>query len=92
MNMTSPQGPMDITMVVTQTGSSFTGTMTSMMGSSDISDGQITGRNLTWSMTLQVGGQSITLNYRGEVDGNRMTGTAELGSFGSATFTAERKP
>jgi imidazolonepropionase-like amidohydrolase len=92
MNMTSPQGPMDITMVATQTGSSFTGTMTSMMGASDISDGQITGRNLTWSMTLQVGGQSITINYRAEVDGNRMTGTAELGSFGSATFTAERKP
>lgn len=92
MNLNSPQGPMDITMTVTQSGSSFSGTMTSMMGTSDISDGQVTGRSLTWTMTLQVGGQSITINYRGEVDGNRMTGTAELGSFGSATFTAERKP
>ncbi|HEV8598172.1 MAG TPA: amidohydrolase family protein [Gemmatimonadales bacterium] len=92
LNLTSPQGPMDITMVLTQSGSSFSGTMTSMMGTSDISEGQITGRTATWSMTLQFGGQSITLNYRGEVDGNRMTGTAELGSFGSATFTAERKP
>lgn len=92
LNLTSPQGPMDITMVVTQNGSAFSGTMTSMMGTNDISEGQIAGRTATWSMTLQVGGQSITLNYRGEVDGNKMTGTAELGSFGSATFTAERKP
>ena len=92
MNMTSPQGPMDITMTVTQSGSAFSGTMTSMMGTNDISEGQIAGRTVTWSMTLQFGGQSITLNYRGEVDGNKMTGTAELGSFGSATFTAERKP
>ena len=92
MNMTSPQGPMDITMTITQSGTSFSGTMTSMMGTNDISEGQITGRTATWSMNLQFGGQSITLSYRGEVDGNRMTGTAELGSFGSATFTAERKP
>ena len=62
------------------------------MGTNDISEGQITGRTVTWSMTLQFGGQSITLSYRGEADGNRMTGTADLGSFGSATFTAERKP
>jgi hypothetical protein len=66
--------------------------MTSMLGTNDIADGQIRGRVATWSLTIQVGGQSITLNYRGEVDGNRMTGTAELGSFGSSTFTAERRP
>lgn len=92
MMVTSPQGPLDVTMTLVQSGSSFTGTMTSPMGSQEISDGQINGRSLTWSLTMQIGGQSITLNYRGEVDGNRMTGSAELGSFGSATFTAERKP
>jgi imidazolonepropionase-like amidohydrolase len=91
-NLQGPQGPMDITMVVTQSGNSFSGTMTSMMGTNDISEGQITGRSVTWSLTLQFGGQSVTLNFKGEVDGNRMTGTADLGSFGSATFTAERKP
>ncbi len=92
MTVTSPQGPMDVSMTLVQSGSSFTGTMTSQMGSQEISDGQINGRSVTWSHTMQIGGQSITLNYRGEVDGNRMTGSAELGSFGSATFTAERKP
>jgi hypothetical protein len=92
MTLTSPQGPLDITMTLVQSVSTFTGTMTSQLGSQEISDGLITGRNLTWTSTVQVGGQSIMLNYRGEVDGNRMTGSAELGSFGSATFTAERKP
>ena len=56
------------------------------------SGGEISGRIATWTTILQVGGQSITLNYRGEVDGNRMTGSAELGNFGSGTFTAEKKP
>jgi hypothetical protein len=92
MKLTSPQGPVEITMTLTQSGSSFTGTMTSALGTQEISDGQISGRNLTWISAIQIGGQSITLNYRGEVEGNRMTGSADLGSFGSATFTAERKP
>jgi len=92
MTLTSPQGPLDITMTLTQTGGSFTGTMTSSVGTQEISDGQINGRNVTWTATIQIGGQSVTLNYRGEVEGNRMTGSADLGSFGSATFTAERKP
>lgn len=92
MTLTSPQGPLEVAMTLVQNGASFAGTMTSQVGSQEISDGQITGRNLTWSATLQMGGQSITLTYRGEVDGNRMSGSAELGSFGSATFTAERKP
>jgi imidazolonepropionase-like amidohydrolase len=92
MTLTSPQGPLDITMTLAQTGGSFTGTMTSSVGTQEISDGQVNGRNVTWTATIQIGGQSITLNYRGEVEGNRMTGSADLGSFGSATFTAERKP
>ena len=79
-------------MTLTQSGSSFSGTMTSQMGSMEITGGEISGRIATWTTTLQVGGQSITLNYRGEVDGNRMTGSAELGNFGSGTFTAEKKP
>jgi hypothetical protein len=92
MNMTSPMGPLEMTMALTQSNTSFTGTMTSQMGSQDVSDGQITGRTVVWTVVLQFGGQSVTLNYRGDVEGNRMTGSAELGSFGSATFTAERKP
>jgi len=92
MVLNSPQGPLDMTMTLNQTGATFSGNITSMMGTSTIDEGQVTGRNVSWSMTLQVGGQSITLNYRGQVEGNRMTGSAELGSFGSATFTAEKKP
>ena len=92
MTLTSPQGPLDITMTLTQNGNAFAGTMTSQVGNQEISDGQINGRTVVWTATLQFGGQSVTLSYRGEVEGNRMTGSAELGSFGSATFTAERKP
>ncbi|HEU5217278.1 MAG TPA: amidohydrolase family protein [Gemmatimonadales bacterium] len=92
MTLQSPQGPLELTMTVTQSGSTFSGSMVSPLGASEVSGGEIAGRTATWSTTIQVGGQSITLNYRGEVDGNRMTGSADLGTFGTATFTAEKKP
>lgn len=92
LTVSSPQGPMDIAMTVAQSGTTFTGSMTSMMGTTSFADGQVRGRSLTWSMTMEVGGQSLTISYRGEVDGDRITGSAEMGTFGSATFTGSRRP
>ena len=45
-------------MTLTQSGSAFAGTMTSQMGTMEISGGEITGRTATWTAILQVGGQS----------------------------------
>lgn len=92
MTLTSPQGPLEITMTLTQSAGGFSGSMASQMGSMEITGGEINGQIATWTTVLQMGGQSITLTYRGEVDGNRMSGSAELGNFGSGTFTAEKKP
>jgi hypothetical protein len=92
MVLNSPQGALEISMTLNQTGRAFTGTMTSQIGTQEIADGQVNGRSASWTVTLQLGGQSMTLNYQAEVDGGRMTGSADLGSFGSSTFTAERKP
>lgn len=88
----TPQGNQTATMTIAQTGESFTGTMNSEMGSLPVTDGQVNGRSVTWSITIQMGGQSMTVNFSGDVEGTRMRGTAELGSFGSATFTAEKTP
>ena len=85
-------GSQVITMTVAQTGDGFTGTMSGEMGSLAIADGQIGGSTVTWSVTVQMGGQSMTVAFNGEAEGNRMRGTADLGPMGSATFTAERIP
>jgi len=92
MTMNSPQGVMEILMQFTQTGDTFAGTLTSSLGEQQVEDGQVSGRVLTWKSTIQFGGQTMTLSYRADVDGNRMSGTAELGTFGSSPFTAERRP
>jgi imidazolonepropionase-like amidohydrolase len=88
----TPQGSQTATLTITQTGESFTGTMNSEMGSLPVADGQVSGQSVTWSITIQMGGQSMTVNFRGDVEGTRMRGTAELGAFGNAPFTAEKNP
>jgi imidazolonepropionase-like amidohydrolase len=88
----TPQGSQTATLTITQTGESFAGTMNSEMGALPVADGQITGRTVSWSITIQMGGQSMTVNFRGDVEGTRMRGTAELGAFGTAPFTAEKNP
>jgi hypothetical protein len=92
MTLHSPQGPLDVTVTINQSGAGFGGTMTSTLGSSEIDDGQIDAGSVSWATTIQMGGQSMTITFQGDVDANRMTGNAVLGSFGTASFTAERKP
>ena len=94
LTINSPQGAQQTSMTITQNGTSFSGTMTSQFGTSDVSAGNIEGRRVSWSMNLSMGGQNMTLNYSGEVDasGNRMTGNVSVGEFGTFAFTAEKRP
>jgi hypothetical protein len=92
MTIQTPQGPTEVTMTVQQSGASFSGSMTSQMGITAFDDGQVDGRSVTWTMSLQMGGTAMTIVYQGEVDGNRISGSAALGDFGTAAFTGERRP
>ncbi len=89
----SPQGTMQGTLTINQSGDSFEGTMTSELGNSTISNGEINGRNISWSITISPpGAGSITVTYEGQLDGDRITGRATAGEFGSFPFTATRRP
>ena len=92
VTVNAPQGSQSMTMTLAQDGTAFSGTMTSEMGTLPVAEGQISGNSASWTITVPMGGQSMTVNFRGEVEGNRMRGTAELGAFGSAPFTAEKNP
>jgi imidazolonepropionase-like amidohydrolase len=88
----SPQGTMQGTLTINQSGDSFDGTMTSEFGTATISDGQISGRTISWSISINVGPQPITVTYEGQVEGDRITGRATAGEFGTFPFTAQRRP
>jgi imidazolonepropionase-like amidohydrolase len=91
VSVSTPQGSNQATMTVTQTGTSFTGQLTSEMGSTAVSDGQVSGSSVSWSITLAMGGQTTTISFRGDVEGNRMSGSADIPGMGSVTFTAQKR-
>jgi hypothetical protein len=92
VSVNAPGGTQDLTMTIVQTGESFTGSMSGEMGTLPIADGRISGTTVTWSITVPMGGQSLTVAFEGEAAGDRLRGTADLGAMGSATFTAEKHP
>jgi imidazolonepropionase-like amidohydrolase len=92
VTVNGPQGAMTSTMTMTQTADAIDGNMISELGTAAISDGRVNGRTVTWSASFQMGGERTTVNFEGEVDGNRMTGRLRAGEMGTMTFTAERKP
>jgi imidazolonepropionase-like amidohydrolase len=92
VTVSMPEGSQSMTMALSQSGEGFTGTMTGEMGSLPVADGQIGGRTVTWSVTVPMGGQTMVERFQGEVEGNRIRGTVELGAMGTAPFTAEKTP
>jgi hypothetical protein len=92
LTVTGPQGTSTATLTVTQSGDVLDGTLTSEVGTREIQNGRVSGRTVTWSILLPLGGQNQTVTFRGEVDGGRMTGTAAVGDAGTMNFTGERRP
>jgi imidazolonepropionase-like amidohydrolase len=91
VTVSTPQGGNEATLTVTQTGTSFTGELTGQTGTSAVDGGEVAGHSVSWSITVDMGGQSVTITFRGDVEGNRMRGTAEGPGMGSMTFTATRR-
>ena len=92
MTVNAPQGAMTSTMTLTQTNDAIDGNMISELGTAAISEGHVSGRNVTWSASFQMNGERTTVNFEAEVDGNRMTGRLRAGEMGPMTFTAEKRP
>jgi hypothetical protein len=90
--VTTPQGENRASMTVTQSGATLEGTMATEMGTVQVTDGRVTGQRVTFTIAVPISGQTTTIVFQGTVDGNRMSGSADLGAMGSATFTGERRP
>jgi hypothetical protein len=86
----SQMGAQDSDMVVNQSGSAITGTLTSQLGSVDYT-GSVEGQNVAFSFMFNAQGTDLKMDYAGIVEGDTMKGKAVFGSFGEGTFTAKRK-
>jgi len=73
-----PNGTMERTFVFKVDGNKLTGETTSaMLGKSTITDGKIDGDNLSFSITADLQGTELKLNYKGKVTGTDLHLTSQ---------------
>jgi autotransporter translocation and assembly factor TamB len=90
MTVESPQGAMTIVANFKQDGETLTGTHVSEMGEAPLK-GTVKGANVEYTLTLDMGGQQMSIVHKAKVDGNTMTGSAEIEGMGTIAFTAKKK-
>lgn len=89
ITLNSPMGSQDATIVLATDGSTLTGKMTGQQGDLDITDGTVDGNNLAWKTSLTQP-MPIELDITATIDGDSISGVAQLGTFGQATFSGTR--
>jgi hypothetical protein len=73
-------------------GEKLTGTVSGMQGDTPISDGKISGDDISFTLKLNFQGNEVTLLYKGKISGDeiKMTRTRQGGDQPGQEFTAKR--
>ena len=84
----SPLGDQKMTLDITSSGSTFTGTASGAMGSADLS-GEVQGDTFTWKQSITTP-MPMTLDCTATAEGDTLTGSVAAGAFGSFPLSGTR--
>jgi hypothetical protein len=86
-------GAMETTFKLKADGDKLTGTVVTQRGEAEIKDGKVAGDTISFSQTFERGGNSMTILYKGKVEGNEIKFTREVqgGQGRTAEFTAKKQ-
>ena len=87
--LTTPQGHSEYTMYITQEGPRLTGHLTSEYGEVPVR-GSVNGDEVKLSWSIADGGKTLDVTVTATAKGDKLTGTARLGTIGEGPFTGER--
>ena len=82
-----PNGSLERTFTFKVEGNKVTGeTNSSMVGKSTISDGKIEGDTLTFTITANLGGNDMKIDYKGKVSGDEIKLTSTIAGLDGQSF------
>lgn len=90
MTSQSPRGEMTRTITIVQDGEKITVTMPGRQGQELTGEGTIIDNKIEWTINRSTPRGDFTMNYKGTVDGNTMSGEIEMGDRGSMEWTAKK--
>ena len=82
VTMNTPMGAQKGVLTLTTSGDGVTGTL-------EIKEGKVDGNSLSWSVDM-TSPMPMKLGFTATVDGDKISGDVDLGSFGKATFEGAR--
>jgi len=89
LTLDTPMGEQTSTLVARSNGAKLEGTQSAQGQSTDIFEGGVNGNDVAWKVSITQP-MALTLAFAGTVDGDTMSGTVQLGMFGSASFRGTR--
>ncbi len=85
----TPMGTRHSTLVLKTEGDRLTGTQSEGSASTEISEGQANGNELSWKVSI-ADPMPMDLDFSAQIDGDKITGKAATAMFGSFPFTGMR--
>lgn len=89
LTLETPIGTQESTLEAKTSGGALTGTQSGPDGSMEVQDGAVNGDEASWSVSI-TSPMAMTLEFKGAVAGDTMSGSVKLGMFGEAKFTGVR--
>ena len=71
-------------------GDSLSGTYNTERGDQEFSGGTVSGDDVAWTVSMSGPQGQMNLDFKAKVTGDEISGTVQLGTFGSATFKGTR--
>ena len=91
IDVQSPQGPAQITAVLTQNGTEVTGALQLDMAEGvEMTDAVMEGNKLKFMLHVSIEAQWISIEGTADITGDTMTGSFYLAEFGTIPFTGKR--
>lgn len=78
-------------MHIEQEGEKITVTMEGMRGGEMKGEGTVKGNEIEWTVTRETERGDFTITYSGKIEGDTISGEAQMGDFGSMEFKAKKK-
>lgn len=91
LTMTTQRGERTQDIHFEQEGENLTVTMTGFRGDEVTGEGTIKENKIEWTITRSTPRGEMTITYTGEVEGDKMSGQAQMGSFRTFDWEATRK-
>jgi hypothetical protein len=90
MTSKTPRGERVSEITLEQTGEKLLVTSKDREGNDVKSQGTVKGAEITWTTKRTTPRGEMVIVYKGKIDGKKMSGTSQLGDFGSGEWSAEK--